>query len=199
MRELLIATRNKGKLPGILAGLNGVPYKIVTLSDTSVSEEYRVDEPGNTYEAHAAIKAILYGKKSGLLTLADDSGLEVDVLGGWPGVHSATWLGGKDSDRLNGLLEKMEDVQEERRGAQYRSVIALFDPDSERLRFAEGICRGNIMRASEGNEGFGYDPVFYSDDLRAGFGVSPLSERAKVSHRAKALAIAREVLMKEFV
>src|SRR3989344_8896310 len=138
MRELLVATRNEGKLPGILVGLKEVPFTIVTLNNTDVPDNYVVEEPGSTYEAHAAIKAILYGKKSCLLTLADDSGLEVDALDGWPGIHSATHIQGSDVDRLNMLLERMKDVPEGRRGAQYRSVVAVFDPLTDKIRFAEG-------------------------------------------------------------
>ena len=199
MRELLVATRNEGKLPGILVGLKDIPFKVVTLNNIDIPRDYIVEEPGSTYEAHAAIKAILYGKKSGLLTLADDSGLEIDALDGWPGVHSATHMQGSDVERLNGLLARMNDVPEEKRGAQYRSIVALFDPLTEKLRFEEGVCRGSIMSAPKGNEGFGYDPIFYSDDLQAGFGESPLEERAKISHRARALVKAREILLKEFV
>lgn len=198
MRELLIATRSTGKMPGMLVGLKGVPFQIITLSDTEVPTEYTVEEPGNTYEAHAALKAVLYGKKAGKLTLADDSGLEIDALGGWPGVPSATWLPGSDVDRLNGVLQKMKDIPDGKRGAQYRAIIAIFDPVTEKLRFAEGTCRGHILREPQGGDGFGYDPIFFSDDLQKTFGEATLEERAQVSHRARALKKARELLLSDF-
>lgn len=199
MRELLIATRNEGKVPGIKIGLTSLPFNVLTLNETDVPRDYEVEEPGNTYEAHAAIKAILYGKRAGVLTLADDSGLEVDALDGWPGVHAADWMQGTAQDRLNGLLEKMRNVPEGKRTARYRSVIALYDPTTDKVRFAEGECAGRILLAPEGTEGFGYDPIFFSDDLQAGFGVSALEDRAKISHRARALERAREILLNEFV
>ena len=199
MRELLIATRSIGKIPDMRAGLNDIPFQLITLNDTDVPADYTVEEPGNAYEAHAALKAVLYGKKANKLTLADDSGVEIDALGGWPGVHSATWLPGSDVDRLNGVLEKMKDIPDGERGAQYRAIIAIFDPVTEKLRFAEGICRGRILREQKGNGGFGYDPIFFSDDLQKTFGEATLEERAKANHRAKALEKARALLLSEFV
>ena len=185
-------------MPGLLAGLQDIPFQIISLNDTDVPRDFVVEEPGNTYEAHAAIKAILYGKKANMLTLADDSGLEIDALGGWPGVHAATFIAGSETDRNNAVLEKMHDIPEEKRGAQYRATIAIYDPETDKVRFAEGICRGSILTQPKGNEGFGYDPIFFSNDLQACFGELPLSERAKVSHRARALTKAKEILLKEF-
>lgn len=199
MRRLLVATRNDGKIPGMKAALAGLPFELVTLNETAVPADYEVAEPGNTYEAHAALKAVLYGKRAGLLTVADDSGLEVDSLGGWPGVHAADWMPGTAQDRLDGLLEKMRDIPEAERTARYRSVIAIFDPETELLRFAEGVCEGRILCAPEGANGFGYDPIFYSDDLGMSFGMSELEQRVPVSHRGRALAKAREILLNEFV
>jgi XTP/dITP diphosphohydrolase len=199
MRELLVATRNQKKMPGLLAGLKGVPFKIVSLNDTDIPKDFSVEEPGNTYEAHAAIKAFTYGKRSGLLTLADDSGIEVDELGGWPGVHSATYMQGTDSDRMHGLLEKMKDIPEGKRGAQYRAVIAIYDPSNDKVRFAEGVTRGRILFAPEGTNDFGYNPVFFSDDLGQSFGVAPFEDQVTVSHRTRALAKAKEILLNEFV
>lgn len=199
MRELLIATRNRHKMPGMLAGLRNVPFNIVSLNDTDLPLDFVVDEPGSTYEAHAAIKAIIYGKRTGKLTVADDSGLEVEALGGWPGVHSATWLSGTDEDRLLGLLDKMKDVPEGKRQAQYHSVVAIYDPESEKVRFAEGFCHGQILTAMEGDNMFGYNRIFFSDDLNASFGTASVEDQVRISHRARALAKARETLLNEFV
>jgi XTP/dITP diphosphohydrolase len=198
MRELLVATRNKHKIPGMLAGLKDVPFKIVSLNDTDIPTDYVPDEPGSTYEAHAAIKAILYGKKSGKLTIADDSGIEVDALNGWPGVVSATWLKGTDEERLLGLLSKMKAIPEGKRGAQYRSVICMYDPDTDKVRFAEGTNRGRLLTEITGTNPFGYNRGFFSDDLQKSFGEVGDEEIARVSHRARALEKAKEILVAEF-
>lgn len=199
MRELLVATRNKFKIPGITANLTDLPFKVISLNETDIPEDFSADEPGSTYEAHAAIKAIIYGKRAGKLTIADDSGLEVDALDGWPGVNSATWLSGSDEDRLLGLLEKMKDVPEERRGGQYRSVIAMYDPATDKVRFAEGMTRGRILTDMVGDNMFGYNRIFFSDDLQESFGTAAIDDQIRVSHRTRSLQKAREILMKEFV
>src|SRR3989344_1102065 len=199
MRELLIATRNKKKMPGLLAGLGDVAFKIVSLNDLDIPKDFTVDEPGSTYEAHAAIKAFTYGKRSDMLALADDSGIEIDELGGWPGVHSATYMQGTDADRMRGLLEKMKNIPEGKRGAQYRAVIAVYDPVNDKVRFAEGITRGSILMTPEGTNDFGYNPIFFSDDLQESFGVASFERQVPISHRTRALAKAREILLNEFV
>lgn len=199
MRELLIATRNQGKMPELIAGLAGVPFAIISLNDTDLPAEFTVEEPGSTYEAHAAIKAFTYGKRTGLLTLADDSGLEVDALQGWPGVRSATHVAGSDLDRMNALLERMRDVPDGLRGAQFRTMVAIYNPADDKIRFAEGVTRGSILRGPRGEGGHGYDPVFLADELQQTFAEAPLEEKMKVSQRARALAKARELLLTEFV
>lgn len=199
MRDLLVATRNAKKMPGLIVGLGDVPFRVVSLNDTALPKDFSVEEPGSTYEAHAAIKAFTYGKRTGLLTLADDSGIEVDALSGWPGVHSATYMAGSDADRMHGLLEKMKDIPEGKRGAQYRAVIALYDPINDKIRFAEGITRGSILTQPEGDNDFGYNPIFFSDDLQQSFGVAPFEVQVSVSHRTRALKKAREILVTEFI
>ncbi len=199
MRELLIATRNQKKMPELLDGLRDVPFKIISLNDTDLPHDFSVEEPGSTYEAHAAIKAFTYGKRTGLLTLADDSGIEVDALLGWPGVHSATHVEGSDTDRLNALLERMKDVPDGSRGAQFRTVIAIYNPADDKIRFAEGVTRGHILREERGEREFGYDPIFYAEELQKTFAEASLEEKMTVSQRARALAKAREVLLEEFV
>lgn len=199
MREILVATRNPHKMPGMLAGLQGVPLKMISLNDTDLPRDFVVEEPGSTYEAHAAIKAIIYGKRTGKLTIADDSGLEVDALSVWPGVNSATWLAGSDEDRLRGLLEKMTDIPEGKRGAQYHCVIAIYDPNTDKVRFAEGLCRGRILTEMEGDNVFGYNRIFFSDDLQESFGSAKVDDKVKISHRARALAKARQILSTEYI
>jgi XTP/dITP diphosphohydrolase len=199
MHQLLVATRNQKKMPGLLVGLKDVPFDIITLNDTHIPKEFVVEEPGSTYEAHAAIKAFTYGKRAGVLTLADDSGIEVDALNGWPGVYSATYLAGSDMDRLNGLLEKMNNIPAGKRGAQYRSVIALYDPENDKIRFAEGLTRGHIVVEPRGDDDFGYNPIFFSDELQQTFGEATFENKVRVSHRTRALDKAREMLLTEFV
>ena len=133
-----------------------------------------------------------------MLTLADDSGLEIDALGGKPGVHTAIYFPGDRDAQIGALLEKMRDIPLEERRAQYRSVIAIYDPKNDRVRFCEGITKGTITTEMHGNNGFGFDPVFLSDDLSKSFGESTLEEVSAVSHRGRALKKAREVLLAEF-
>ena len=199
MRKLLIATRNEKKMPGLLAGLKDIPFRVISLNDTYIPENFTVEEPGSTYEAHAAIKAFTYGKRAGMLTLAEDSGIEVDALGGWPGVYSATHKEGSDADRMMELLAKLKGVPESERGAQYRSTIAIYDPVNDKVRFAEGTTRGRITTEPHGDDDFGYNPVFFSDDLQQIFGEATFEEKVRVSHRTRAVQKAREVLLKEFV
>lgn len=199
MRELLLATRNKHKMPGMIAPLAGVPFRLISLNETEIPVDFSVEEPGSTYEAHAAIKAFTYGKRSGFLTIADDAGLEVNALGGWPGVHSATWKEGSDEDRLLGLLERMKGIPEKERSAQYRSVIAIYDPTNDKIRFAEGVTHGRILEGISGDNMFGYNRIFFSDELQQSFGEASFEDQVRVSHRTRALTKAREILMSEFV
>jgi XTP/dITP diphosphohydrolase len=199
MRELLIATRNQKKMPGLLAALGKVPFKVMSLADTDLPRDFCAEEPGSTYEAHAAIKAFTYGKHANMLTLADDSGLEVDALAGWPGVHSATWKDGSDADRLEGLLERMSDIPEDKRTARYRSVVALYDPVNDKVRFAEGVCKGKILTAPIGDNAFGYNRIFFSTDLSESFGTASFEDQVRVSHRTRSVQKAREILINEFV
>jgi XTP/dITP diphosphohydrolase len=199
MRELLLATGNKGKIPALVAGLRDVPFKIVTLNDIQMPEGFTVEEPGSTYEAHAAIKAIMYGKHSHMLCVADDSGLEVDALPGELGVHTAHYFSGTKAERIAQLLKKLENVPDSQRTARYRVVIALYDPKNDKVRFAEATTEGRVAPEPRGENGFGYDQVFLSFDLGKTFGESTIEELDRVSHRGRALKKAREILLKEFI
>jgi len=199
MRELLLATANKGKIPGLMAGLRDIPFKILTLNDVKMPEGFEVEEPGSTYEAHAAIKAIIYGKHAGMITVADDSGLEVDAMSGEPGVHTAHYFHGTKQERIDALLERLKDVPESKRTARYRDVIAIYDPRNDKVRFAEATTEGRVALKPSGENGFGFDQVFLSDDLGKTFGESTVEEVDRVSHRGRALAKAREILLAEFV
>src|SRR5665213_2252153 len=194
MRELLLATTNKGKIPGLMAGLYDIPFKILSLNEVKMPENFEVEEPGTTYEAHAAIKAIIYGKRANMLTIADDSGLEIDALDGGPGVHTKDYFNGTKEERIHRLLEEMKDVPEGKRAARYRDVIALYDPTNEKIRFAEATTDGYIASAPLGDNGFGFDQIFFSTDLGKTFGQSTVEETDSVSHRGRALRKARETI-----
>src|SRR3989344_7319236 len=142
MKELLIATGNKGKLSEMLAILAGVPFTIRTLADVQAGED--VEETGATLEENAILKAKTYGTRTGKLTIAEDTGLEVDFLNGGPGVRTARYAEGSDEDRNNKLLSELKDVPEEKRGARFRTVAAIFDPNTGAAETAEGECRGRI-------------------------------------------------------
>jgi XTP/dITP diphosphohydrolase len=195
MPKLLLATNNKGKVREYRALLRGIPYEIVTLADTGITTE--VDETGSTFEENAMLKATACARESGRLTLADDSGLEVDALNGEPGARSHRFAGenATDADRINLLLSRLKNVPEKERTAQFRCVIAVAAPDGGVERFA-GVCRGLIIGAPKGNNGFGYDPVFYVPELGKTMAELTLKEKNKVSHRARAAEKARQWLMK---
>lgn len=198
-RKLLIATRNKGKFPEITAKLVGLSFEFLNLSDIAdLPKDFEVDEPAMTFEGNAIAKAMVIGMKTGLTTLADDSGLEVDALGGKPGVFSARYAPGTDEDRCKKLLHEMEVVPDGERGAQFHSVIAIYNPMQDKLRTCEGIVRGKIAREPRGANGFGYDPIFFILELGKTTAELSIEEKNKISHRGKALEHARELLQSDF-
>ena len=154
----LIATRNIGKLRELVELLGDVPFELVSLDDVGIDDE--VEETGDTFEENAALKAETYARLSGLPTLADDSGLEVDALDGEPGVLSARYGGDpniSDQDRVSLLLNNLKDIPWEKRTARFRCVVALATPAGEVLATAEGTLEGVIRRVEAGSGGFGYD------------------------------------------
>jgi XTP/dITP diphosphohydrolase len=193
--KLLLATNNKAKVREYKSLLRGIPYEIVTLAEQGITTE--VSEAGGSFEANATLKATTLAAESGLMSLADDSGLEVDALGGEPGPLSHRFAGedASDADRIDYLLERLRDVPEKERTARFRCVIAIAAPD-KLLGLCSGECRGLIATAPKGKHGFGYDPVFYLPELGKTMAELPPEMKNRVSHRAKAAAKAREVLMK---
>jgi XTP/dITP diphosphohydrolase len=196
MREitrLLVATRNPGKLREYEQLLAGLPLSLTYLGREGVTHE--VQETGETFAENAVHKAREYARISGLLTLADDSGLEVDGLGGEPGVHSSRYAGpgADDEDRYRLLLERMQDIPREGRGARFRCVIAIAEPEGDTYT-AEGKCEGTIAFAPRGDYGFGYDPVFYLPEHDRTMAQLPPDVKNRISHRAKAAQEIRPIL-----
>ncbi|MQG76068.1 MAG: XTP/dITP diphosphatase [SAR202 cluster bacterium] len=191
--KLLLATGNPGKARELAELLRGVPFEMVSLRDLNLPTE--IDEPADTFEGNAIIKAESYARMSGLLTLADDSGLEIDALNGQPGVHSKRFAGedATDEGRVQIVLQRLEDVPREQRTARYRCVLAIARPDGDTVT-CEGICSGIIGHEVRGSGGFGYDPVFYLPEFDKTVAELSLEEKNQISHRARAAKQAVELL-----
>lgn len=194
--KLLIATHNQGKVQEYRTLLAGLPFEVTYLDAEGITVE--VEETGDTFEANAMLKAQAYAALSGLLTWADDSGLEVDALNGAPGVYSARYgapVARTDADRYALLLDQLNDTPETARSARFRCVVALAWPDG-RVVTTNGACEGRISRVPRGDFGFGYDPVFLVADFDYLLAMAELSPDIKnqISHRARAAQAAKEVL-----
>lgn len=194
---LVLATTNEGKLNELRALLGDLPIELVSVSDV-LGEKPKISEDGETFEANATVKASQICELTGMISLADDSGLEVDALGGRPGVRSARFAHDRATDAENNaaLLREMEDVDEGARTARFRCVLALKSPWSEDVRLAEGRCEGSIARTPRGGGGFGYDPLFVVSELD-GQAMAELSESEKnaISHRARAASAMRPIVI----
>jgi XTP/dITP diphosphohydrolase len=188
-RQLLIATTNNGKLAEYGGLLSLVPLEIVGLPSLPAFES--VPETGSTFDENSAIKAVGYARQTGLLTAADDSGLEVDALGGRPGVHSARYGGVdlSDKERNEHLLNEMKQIAPAERSARFVCSISLASKVGEMIFTVNGICPGSIATEPRGGHGFGYDPIFVPDGYDQTFGELPDSVKAKISHRARASGI----------
>ena len=193
MKRLVVATGNTGKLKEIRAILADLPVDVVSLADYPEIEP--VEEDGATFEANAIKKAIHVARETGCVTLADDSGLEVDALGGAPGVESARFAGPDATDASNNakLLSLMADVPDEERTARFRCAMAVATAEG-RVEVAEGVCEGFVTREERGDKGFGYDPLFFVPASVLTFGELPEDIKNAISHRGRALAGARKVL-----
>lgn len=191
--KLLIATRNRGKKREYARLLQGLEVELIALDDLGVTKT--IKEDGASYTENALLKARGYAAATGLLTLADDSGLEVDALDGAPGVLTARYAGegATDEQRYSLLLEQLKDVPPEHRTARFRCVIALAWPDG-RVEITEGVCEGRITREPRGEHGFGYDPVFYVPEYGCTMAELPPEIKNRISHRARAAAVASEIL-----
>ncbi|UCC62593.1 MAG: XTP/dITP diphosphatase [Anaerolineae bacterium] len=193
MRRFLVATNNPGKVKEYAGLLGDLPVTLTTPTQEGLS--LAVAETGATFAENAILKARAYAKASGLLTLADDSGLEVDALDGAPGVRSARYAGqgASDEDRCRLLLRNLADVPPGKRTARFRCVVAMATPEGE-VHTAEGRCEGVIGFESRGRHGFGYDPVFYLPDRGQTMAELPPEVKNRISHRARAIQAALPTL-----
>ena len=183
MEKLIVASNNKGKIAEIKAILSDL-YDVRSLKEENIVSD--PEETGATFAENALIKAKAAHELTGAATLADDSGLIVDALGGAPGVQSARYSGKHGNDKANNklLLKNLDGISD--RTARFACAVALVKADGEVIE-AEGYTEGEILYAEKGEGGFGYDPLFYSYDLEKSFGLASSEEKNSVSHRARAL------------
>lgn len=193
MRSLVLATRNIGKLAEFRDLVKDYSVHVLSLEDFPGIPE--IEETGSTFTENALIKARAVAKATGLLVVADDSGLEVDCLDGAPGVLSARFAGEPGNDRRNNekLLDLLGDVSQERRTARFRCVLAVVTPEGEEF-LAEGSCEGMIALAPCGNRGFGYDPLFFLPEFGLTMAQLELEIKNRISHRAQAFQAVKKVL-----
>ena len=193
--KIVIATMNEHKAREIRA-LIGDRYDVMTQASFSIPS---VPETGETFEENALIKANEVSRKTGLMTLADDSGLEVDLLDGKPGVYSARYAGPNATDAENNkrLLADLERFKSQKIMARFQSVIALIDPLDGSKNIFHGSWEGRIIFEPKGKNGFGYDPLFYLDELESTAGELNQAEKNKLSHRASAMRKVTDYLVKK--
>jgi len=191
--RLLIASRNAGKLREYAFIYADLHLHLTSLTNEMI--ETTAEETGSDFQANAILKARTYVKESGMLTLADDSGLEVDALGGAPGLHTARYAGkdASDEDRYRLLLHNLVGIPREKRTARFRCVIAIVTPEGETF-CTEGTCEGIIAEEPAGTEGFGYDPIFYLPEYGCTMAQLPLHVKNQISHRAQAAHAAIPIL-----
>jgi len=193
MKRLLIATNNQGKVREFQELLAGSGIDFVT--PAQINLQLDVEEDGTTYQQNAGKKAIAFANASGLISLADDSGLEVEALGGAPGLYSARYSpkpGAKDKDRRDFLLENLKDKTHPWK-AHFHATIAIAAPNGA-VQFAEGDCYGEIIPEERGSGGFGYDPIFFLPEFGKTMAELDMEAKNRLSHRARALMAAMPIL-----
>ena len=190
--RLLIATKNADKIIEIRDLLADIPVEIITMHD--ISDLPDVDEDQPTLEGNAIKKATAFFQATGLPSLADDTGLEVDALDGAPGVHSARFAGARATytENVDKLLSDMKTIPQMQRTAQFRTVMALATADA--VETVDGECKGEILQARRGEHGFGYDPVFFVPEENMTFAEMPLEIKNQISHRGLALLKIKDLL-----
>ncbi|MCR5446896.1 MAG: XTP/dITP diphosphatase [Schwartzia sp.] len=192
MKKIVVATKNKGKIREMMSAFEGLDVELIPLS--AFGELPDAVEDAETFEENALIKARFYMEKTGEACLADDSGLEVDALGGAPGVYSARFSGYHADDASNNekLLSELKRVGKKESPAAYRCVLAFVDTDGKECT-ADGVCSGTIKPVPRGEGGFGYDPYFYVEENKT-MAELTLDEKDKISHRGEALRGMAEIL-----
>ena len=194
MKELIVASRNKGKVGEIKELLAGLPYKVTSLFEYPQIPE--IIEDGKTYRANALKKAREVALFTGKMAISDDSGIEVKALGNAPGIYSARFAGEGASEKARNkkLFAMLKNVPISKRQARYRCVIALVNAKGQELGIVQGTCSGLIATKEIGTNGFGFDPLFLLKRYNKTFGQLPASLKAKISHRARALKKFRKLL-----
>ncbi|MCY7345490.1 MAG: RdgB/HAM1 family non-canonical purine NTP pyrophosphatase [Pyrinomonadaceae bacterium] len=184
--EILIATRNTGKIRELEILLADLPFRLRGLN--SFSNIFDPEETGATFTENAVLKAKSYSLQTKLLSIADDSGLQVEALNGAPGVFSARYAGedASDQDRIKKLLGELNEIRQRR--ARFVCVMAVADQEGDVKFIEEGVCSGTIALSARGAHGFGYDPIFIPDGFSATFGALPNAVKQQISHRARAVA-----------
>jgi XTP/dITP diphosphohydrolase len=193
MKRLLIATFNHHKFEEFTDLLGDLPFELISLNEVGITES--IAETGDTFAANARLKAEFYSQRSSLLTLADDSGLEIAALGGAPGVHSARYGGLTGAAQINLVLKQLSGRPFHERLARFVCVIAIAEPDGT-IHLVEGTVPGVIDFEPRGTHGFGYDPIFYLLDRGVTMAELPPAEKNRISHRARAAHKARAILLK---
>ena len=197
MKKLLIATNNKGKVKELQELLNELDVELVTPADINLNLD--VEEDGVTYIENASKKAIAFAQASGLISLADDSGLEVDALDGAPGLYSARYHpkhGADDADRRAYMVENLKDKSRPWT-AHFHATIAIAVPGTD-VKIADGDCYGEIIPEERGTGGFGYDPIFFMPELGKTMSELEMEEKNRLSHRARAVMNAMPILRELF-
>ena len=194
--ELIVSTRNKDKLAELRDLLSDLGLQIRAAAEFDAIPE--VEETGETLEENAFLKARAAHKATGLLSLADDTGLEIDALGGAPGVHSARFAGPDQSYDKNLLkvLADMTGIPEAERQARFRTAVAIVFPDGSEAS-ASGMCEGMILTRPRGGGGFGYDPIFFVPETGKTFSEMNLVDKQAISHRGRAMALAKQILQQQ--
>ncbi|WP_172368971.1 XTP/dITP diphosphatase [Sporosarcina jiandibaonis] len=187
MNEVIIATNNAGKGKDFEALFTPLGIKVLTLND--IEQKIEVEETGKTFEENAILKAETVSKLLGKTVIADDSGLEIDALGGAPGVYSARYAGNgsTDDDNIDKALRELAGLTEVERTARFRCVLAIAGPSIETETFS-GSCEGIILNERQGTNGFGYDPIFYVPSKKRSMAELSPEEKGLISHRGDALA-----------
>ena len=194
--KIVIATKNQGKVREMINAFQGLPVELVSLADLAERFQEPVED-GDTFAANSLLKAEYYCKQTGMACLADDSGLEVEALGGAPGVYSARFAGENASDADNNakLQQELKKLGRESSPAAYQCALTFMDADG-RVLTAKGFCRGEICLQARGENGFGYDPYFYVGDVT--MAEMSLAEKQAISHRGAALREMAKLLQDYF-